>query len=369
MKQIHNAWHFEVPLPQPSHVYVGEQIIQTPELWPQSPGEQPAMVFIDQQLQQLFPELSTHITQALSARGWRPEVVFVAASEGLKAFETIYPLYGKMLDAGLRRQSLVVAVGGGTVGDAIGFLASTYLRGVPWVNVPTTLLAQVDSSLGGKTGINHSAGKNLIGAFHQPCTILCDTQLLGDLPERERISGLGEMLKYGLIHDADFWHKLCTETLALRQGNSTYLTEAIAESLRIKAHYVVQDELDLRGIRAALNFGHTFAHGIEAAAGYGALRHGEAVLLGMALAIQLSLETQVLSAELGQQWLQQLKDTSALNLQDCLQSLDLKTMVQAMQKDKKNENKDIRILLIENHGKLIPKDFSVSFINNFLKSN
>jgi 3-dehydroquinate synthase len=312
--------------------------------------------------------LADRISQALQQRGWEPQIRPIEASESLKAIETIYPLYAEMLAAGMRRQSLAVAVGGGTVGDAIGFLAATYLRGIAWVNVPTTLLAQVDSSLGGKTGINHKEGKNLIGAFHQPRSILCDTQLLGELPEREIISGLGEMLKYGLIADADFWVRLCTEAARLRQGNSAYLSEAIAHSLKIKAHYVQQDEFDLTGIRAALNFGHTFAHGIEAAVGYGSLRHGEAVLLGMELAILLSLEEKVLPESLGKTWLQSLQKISSISLQDCLKNLNLSKMIDAMKKDKKNENSSIRILLIKDHGNLSPRDFSVIYINNFLKS-
>ena len=364
----HKAWHFELPLPQASQVYVGAGIIDTPELWPQSPGSQTAMVFIDEQLLPLFADLSDRLSTALTAQGWQVQVRPVKASEQLKSIDSLYPLYGELLAAGLRRQSLIVAVGGGTVGDAIGFLAATYLRGVPWVNVPTTLLSQVDSALGGKTGINHTEGKNLIGAFHQPCALICDTELLGDLPERERISGLGEMLKYGLIADEALWQKLVAETQALRQGHSAFLSEAIAQSLQIKARYVLADEYDTLGVRAALNFGHTFAHGIEAAAGYGQLRHGEAVLLGMMLAIELSQKSQILDEASAKSWLQALQNTSALKLDDLLQSLDLKAMIQAMKKDKKNENSDIRILLIEEFGKLIPKDFSEKFIINFLSS-
>lgn len=367
LHQQHKAWHFELPLPQPSAVYVGENILSTPELWPESPGPQTAMVFIDKHLLALFPTLTRQLTEALSARGWQVNLRPVEASETLKSMDSLYPLYGELLAAGLRRQSLIVAVGGGTVGDAIGFLAATYLRGIPWVNVPTTLLSQVDSALGGKTGINHAAGKNLIGAFHQPCTLICDTQLLGDLPERERISGLGEMLKYGLIADADFWHRLVNESEALRTGRSSFLSEAIAQSLQIKARYVLADEYDTLGVRAALNFGHTFAHGIEAAAGYGALRHGEAVLLGMMLAIELSQNQQVLAPDTAKSWLQVLQSTSALKLNTLLKDLDLNLMIQAMKKDKKNENSDIRILLIEDYEKLIPTDFSGKFITEFLK--
>lgn len=371
MRQVHNTntWHFQVPLPQTSDVYVGEQLWKTPEIWPHSTTESPqqAMVFIDQNVAQLFPDLAMHISQTLKQRGWLPQLRPIEASESLKAFDAIYPLYAEMLQAGMRRQSLIVAVGGGTVGDAIGFLAATYLRGIAWVNIPTTLLAQVDSSLGGKTGINHAEGKNLIGAFHQPRSILCDTHLLGDLPERERISGLGEMLKYGLIADADFWKRLCEEGTNLRQGKSTYLAEAIAHSLKIKAHYVAQDEYDLTGVRAALNFGHTFAHGIEAAAGYGSLRHGEAVLLGMELAIRLSVQEGLLPEELSKHWLQSLQKISCISLKKCLSKLCLSTMLEAMKKDKKNENSNIRILLIKDHGDILPKDFSVMSINIFLK--
>ena len=362
-----DTWQFQVNLPTPSQVIVGPECVTQPEYWPATDTPQAAMVFIDKAVHQIFPQLGSQIQTALTARGWQPRLRPVEASEHLKAFEAVYPLYGELLEAGLRRQSLVVAVGGGTVGDAIGFLAATYLRGLNWVNVPTTLLAQVDSSLGGKTGVNHSQGKNLVGAVHQPQTLLCDPQLLGDLPHRDRVSGLGEMLKYGLIASEAFWEQLCAQKTAILAGDAA-LTEAIARRLEIKAGYVEQDEQDIKGIRAALNFGHTFAHGIEAAAGYGQIRHGEAVLMGMYLAILLSMEEKILPHLRGENWLKTLQSVSALDILEFVAGLDQQKMLKAMSRDKKNETAQTRILCIQDYGQLLPRDFSESRLQSFLKT-
>jgi 3-dehydroquinate synthase len=186
------------------------------------------------------------------------------------------------------RQTLVVAVGGGVVGDVAGFLAATYARGLPFVQVPTTLLADVDSSVGGKVGINHPRAKNLIGAFHQPLGVFIDTALLKTLPDREYASGLAEVIKYGVILDAEFFSFLETNIEGLKTRNPRVLQHAIERSCRLKADVVEQDEFERTGLRAALNYGHTFAHAYEALAGYGELLHGEAVSIGMVQASRLA---------------------------------------------------------------------------------
>ena len=154
------------------------------------------------------PEQTEELVSALSKLGWKVTTYRVTVSEGFKDFKEIYPLYGKLLEDGANRESVIFALGGGVIGDAAGFLASTYLRGIRWVGIPTTLLAQVDSALGGKTGVNHQRGKNLIGSFYQPSAVICDVTSLKTLSERDRVSGLGEMLKYGLIYDSKFFAEL-----------------------------------------------------------------------------------------------------------------------------------------------------------------
>ena len=360
--------HFALDLPTPTAVYVHNGAVAEARCWPEAPGPgTAAAVLVDQHLLHLFPELGTHITTALSEQGWTPWLRPVEASEALKSMEAVFPLYGELLEQGIRRQGLLVAVGGGTVGDAMGFLAATYLRGIDWVNVPTTLLAQVDSSLGGKTGINHPAGKNLLGAIHQPRHLICDPGLLGALPRREWLSGLGEMLKYGLIHDARFWQQLVNDREALLAGAAAELSAAIARSLEIKAHYVERDERDLMGIRAALNFGHTFAHGLEAALGYGALRHGEAVIQGMILSIMLSQQEGLLPETRADEWLSVLQPLAPLS-QEEVQAVPRKAFLTAMQKDKKNQDHRIQVLCISDYAELHPRLFSEIDLDQFLNN-
>ena len=207
--------------------------------------------------------------------------------EQYKTLETLSSIYDTLLEARCDRHTTVLALGGGVVGDMAGFAAATYQRGVPFLQVPTTLLAQVDSSVGGKTGVNHPRGKNMIGAFHQPCCVIADTDTLTTLPEREYAAGLAEVIKYGLIGDRPFLDWLRANVAALRRRESAPLTEAIRRSCANKARVVASDERE-EGARALLNFGHTFAHAIETATGYSRFLHGEAVAIGMVMAAELS---------------------------------------------------------------------------------
>ncbi len=228
------------------------------------------------------------LRQTLTNGGVEVAEIPVTAGESLKDFKTLYPLYGELLRAGADRDSVLFALGGGSIGDAAGFIAATYLRGIRWVGVPTTLLAQVDSSVGGKTGINHPLGKNLIGAFHQPALVLCDTDLLKSLSTREVVSGIGETIKYGLIYDPSFCAFIQKNLKALLTLDPTVLAPVVARSLRWKAQAVALDEFDRLGIREALNFGHTFGHALESITQYGLFQHGEAVIWGMRFALALS---------------------------------------------------------------------------------
>jgi 3-dehydroquinate synthase len=214
--------------------------------------------------------------------------------ESYKTLTTLSRIFDVAVTNRLARDSTVVALGGGVVGDMAGFAAACYQRGVDFVQVPTTLLAQVDSSVGGKTGVNHPGGKNLIGAFHQPIAVIADTNTLTTLPPRELRAGLAEVIKYGLIHDAAFFDWLEVNVDRLLAGNAEALTHAIRRSCEIKAQIVGKDERE-RGDRALLNLGHTFGHAIESATGYSSWLHGEAVGTGMLMAAAMSHECGYLS--------------------------------------------------------------------------
>ena len=225
---------------------------------------------------------------ALATAGMDVHACTIEADEHQKTIETVASIYQSALAAGLDRHDVIVAVGGGLTGDVAGFAAASYLRGIDFVAVPTTLLAMVDASVGGKTGINSSHGKNLIGSFHQPRLVLADTGALDTLPARELAAGYGEMIKYGLIDDTEFFTWLEANGQAILDGDAAARRHAIAECCRAKARIVAEDERE-SGHRALLNLGHTFAHAFEAESGYGgALLHGEAVSIGIILAFRLS---------------------------------------------------------------------------------
>lgn len=228
------------------------------------------------------------VVQSLSTAGWQVQLIKMSPGEPSKSQAVVTRMYDELVDMQADRSTLIVAVGGGVVGDAAGFLAATYARGLPFVQVPTTLLADVDSSVGGKVGINHPRAKNLIGAFHQPLGVFIDTTVLNTLPDREYVSGLAEVVKYGVILDAEFFAYLEAHMEGLKSRDPDVLRQAIQRSCRLKADVVEQDEYEQTGLRAVLNYGHTFAHAYEALAGYGELLHGEAVAIGMVQASRLA---------------------------------------------------------------------------------
>lgn len=223
----------------------------------------------------------------LDALGFEVSRAVVPAGEGTKDTKWLNYLYGRALAAGLDRSSVIVALGGGVVGDLSGFLAATYLRGIRYIQVPTTLLAMVDSSVGGKTGINLPQGKNLVGAFHQPIEVSADVDTLKTLSHSEYISGLAEVVKYGVVWDAKLFTLLEKNQPAILRRNKALLEDIIARCCAIKAEIVACDERE-GGVRAILNFGHTLGHAIETAAGYGKVLHGKAVAYGMVYAAVLS---------------------------------------------------------------------------------
>lgn len=221
---------------------------------------------------------------------WQVRLVALPAGETTKSLVATEDLYNHLVDLPADRSTVVIAVGGGVIGDLAGFAAATYNRGIPFVQVPTTLLAMVDSSVGGKVGINHPRGKNLIGAFHQPVGVLIDTDFLITLPEREFKAGLAEVVKYGVILDSSFFHFLEQHAPAISQRDPAALRRIVASSCELKAAVVSQDEFERTGLRAVLNYGHTFGHAFEALAGYGELLHGEAVSIGMQYAARLAVK-------------------------------------------------------------------------------
>ena len=231
---------------------------------------------------------------ALARAGLKCDTVLVPDGEVHKDWPTLNTIHTRLLELGAERSTLLVALGGGVVGDLAGFAAATYQRGMPLVQVPTTLLAQVDSSVGGKTAVNHPLGKNMIGAFYQPAAVIIDTATLASLPARELAAGVAEVIKYGAACDAQFftWLESGVERLLARDAEA--VAHAVFESCRIKARIVAADEREA-GERAILNFGHTFGHAIEAAKGYeGTWLHGEAVAAGMVLAAELSVRVSTL---------------------------------------------------------------------------
>lgn len=228
------------------------------------------------------------VIAALSAGGRQVSVVRIPDGEEYKNLATLAQIYDLLIEWRFDRYCGLLALGGGVIGDLTGFAAATFLRGIPFVQVPTTLLAQVDSSVGGKTGVNHPQGKNLIGAFYQPRHVHIDVGLLATLPDREYAAGLAEVIKYGVIRDADFFAWLEQERAALLARVPAALEHAVMSSCQIKADVVESDENE-QGLRAILNYGHTFGHAVETLAGYGVIRHGEAVAIGMVMAARTSV--------------------------------------------------------------------------------
>ena len=233
------------------------------------------------------PLYLTGLASALRDQGVRVTEILLPDGEEHKNLQTLNRIFDALLENRCERATTIIALGGGVVGDLAGFAAATYQRGVPFIQLPTTLLSQVDSSVGGKTGINHPLGKNMIGAFYQPRLVLADTDTLKTLPERELSAGLAEVIKYGLIRDLAFFEWLEANMEKLRARDPEALTHAIECSCRNKAEVVAEDETET-GVRALLNLGHTFGHAIEAGLGYGKWLHGEAVAAGMVMAAELS---------------------------------------------------------------------------------
>jgi 3-dehydroquinate synthase len=286
--------------------------------------------------------------KSLSASGFQPVLITVPAGEKSKSVATVEKCYDQLAKHRLERKSFIVALGGGVVGDLAGFVAATYLRGIPFVQVPTTLLAQVDSSVGGKTGVNLKAGKNLVGAFYQPQLVLCDLDTLKTLPKREYISGLAEVIKYGVIYDAILFARLERNLPKLLQRDAATLAAVIARCCEIKADVVGQDETE-SGLRAILNFGHTIGHAIENSSGYGKFLHGEAIAIGQVAAAKLSQKILGLpSGDVAR--IEKLFARAGLPVKIKLSLVQRKKLFAAMKLDKKVSGGEIKFVLARKIG-------------------
>lgn len=299
------------------------------------------------------PLYAQQLQAALASRYGQVRTVVLPDGEAYKDWQTLNLIFDALLQHGCDRKTVLFALGGGVVGDMTGFAAASYMRGVPFVQIPTTLLSQVDSSVGGKTAINHPLGKNMIGAFYQPQLVVCDLSTLATLPERELSAGLAEVIKYGPIADMEFLAWLEHNVDALRQQDKAALAHAVKRSVEIKAWVVGQDEKE-SGLRAILNFGHTFGHAIEAGMGYGNWLHGEGVGAGMVMAAHLSQRLGLVDTAFVERLTRLIARAGLptrgpiLNAQD-----NAGAYLEHMRVDKKAEAGDIRFVLIDGPGKAV----------------
>ena len=292
--------------------------------------------------------LEAPFAEALRAVGITPTLVVIPAGEASKSLDRAGDLFDDLVKIRADRHTAVVALGGGVVGDLAGFVAATYARGLPLLMVPTSLLAQVDSSVGGKVGVNHPRAKNIIGAFHQPVGVWIDTETLATLPHRELRCGLAEVVKHGVILDAAYFDLVEQNVAAILEREPSILREVVAQSCRIKADVVSRDEREETGLRAVLNFGHTIGHAIESVAGYeGAYRHGEAVAVGMVAECGLAERLGWISSELTERLAHLLE---RLGLPTSAPGLDPSALLDAMSRDKKNRQGSIRFVLPKGLG-------------------
>ncbi|MEO8296666.1 MAG: 3-dehydroquinate synthase [Burkholderiales bacterium] len=334
-----------VPLAERSYdILIGPGLLSDAASWQGLPKATVAVVVTNVTVAPLY---ARRVAEALGAHYRRVLTIELPDGEAHKEWATLNLVFDRLLAEGCDRKTVLVALGGGVIGDMTGFAAACYMRGVPFVQVPTTLLAQVDSSVGGKTAINHPLGKNMIGAFYQPVRVLCDLDTLDTLPPRELSAGLAEVIKYGPIADAALldWLELNLDALMARDKSA--LAHAVQRSCEIKAAVVASDERE-GGLRAILNFGHTFGHAIEAGLGYGAWLHGEAVGCGMVMAADLSVRLGLMPAAfLGR--VSRLCERAALPVRGPRLGAD--RYLELMQVDKKAEGGEIRFVVIEALGR------------------
>jgi 3-dehydroquinate synthase len=325
-------------------IRIGAGLLAAPESWQGLPRAADAVIVSNPTVWGLH---GARLAEAVAPHHRRVTQVLLPDGEQFKDAASLQRIYDHLLGAGCDRKTMLYALGGGVVGDIAGFAAATYMRGVPYVQVPTTLLAQVDSSVGGKTAINHPLGKNMIGAFYQPARVICDLATLATLPDRELIAGLAEVIKYGPIYDEAFLGWIESHLLALRARDAVALQYAVQRSCEIKAAVVGADERE-SGQRAILNFGHTFGHAIETGLGFGEWLHGEAVGCGMVLAASLSADMGLISRAYAERLSRVIAQAG---LPIAAPPMPVQRWLELMRLDKKAEAGEIRFVLIESPGR------------------
>jgi len=329
-------------------IKIGQDLLGQPALMVPYIKSQQVLIVTNETVSPLYLEKTL-----MALTDFQTASVILPDGEEYKNLDILNQIFDSLLQQRFNRQTTLVALGGGVVGDMTGFAAACYQRGVSFLQIPTTLLAQVDSSVGGKTGVNHALGKNMIGAFHQPNSVIIDTDTLQTLDDRQLKAGCAEVIKYGLINDQEFFAWLETQVVNLLTRDPQALSFAIARSCQNKATIVAEDERE-SGRRALLNLGHTFGHAIETAQGYKQCLHGEAIAIGMCLAAQFS-------ARLG--WI---TDSDVIRIMALFEKTGLPTqipigltadnMLKLMQVDKKVHNGKIRLVLLKNIGEAVVTD-------------
>ncbi len=331
------------------HIHVGQGVLDHVGEYARHSGfESPVPIITDNQVEKLY---STKVKHSLEKSGFKTKILSFSAGETSKNLQTVSNLYDGLVTLKPERKSGIIALGGGVPGDIAGFVAATYLRGIPFIQVPTTLLAQVDSSVGGKVGIDHAGGKNLIGAFHQPSAVLIDTNTLKTLDDRQLKAGLAEIIKHGVIADVGLFSRIEQELDKLLAVDDDVYREIIPWNCQIKAYVVEQDERE-QGLRAILNFGHTIGHAIESLTSYGRYLHGEAVAIGMLVESLLGEKLGITPPEV----IERLKDLLIRAGYDLTKPELLSgQLLGSMARDKKVQYGKLRFVLPTEIGKVVIK--------------
>ncbi|MDP8211871.1 MAG: 3-dehydroquinate synthase [Candidatus Zapsychrus exili] len=319
----------------------------------------------------IYKHYGKTVLLSLKKHGFTSKVFSIPSGEKSKSAKVAFDLMGKIANYDVLKKPFIIALGGGVVGDLAGYLAASYKRGIPYVQVPTTLLAQLDSAIGGKVAIDLPVGKNLIGAFYQPKVVFSDVSTLSTLSKRQMLNGLSEAIKYGIIYDKNLFYYIEKNYKKLIGVNSKALTEVVLNCSKIKAKVVSSDEKETKGLRTILNFGHTVGHAIEAGCKYDYYNHGEAVALGMRVAVNISVNLGMLKSE--QELL--INDLlSKVGLPQKIKNVSLGSIIQIMKHDKKFISKKNRFVLATKIGKVkvevgIPEDVIKQAVRKFLNKN
>ncbi len=339
-------------------IYIGDNILSDPSLFKDLIHNKKVAVITNTTIRDIY--------WSTLQKSLNKDCTLVALEDGekYKSLESMNTIFTSLLENKLDRKSILIALGGGVIGDMTGFAAACYQRGIDFIQIPTTLLSQVDSSVGGKTAVNHPLGKNMIGAFHQPIAVIADTSTLNTLPAKELSAGLSEVIKYGFLYDADFLEWLSNNMDALLQLDSDALAYAIKRSCEIKAKIVELDETE-QSVRALLNLGHTFGHAIETFTNYKTYLHGEAVGIGMVMAAEFSHDLGLISKEDFETSLKIVKSAKLPTSPPTGMTKD--DFIDLMLRDKKTFNNNIRLILLKKLGEaFVSDDYDKNALESYL---